>query len=72
MIVLVGVALTWMFYQLFYTLGDRIKFFTKKPFSCQFCLSLWVTIGFFYTTGQYPAWCIPITYEIVRLIIKRL
>lgn len=72
MIVLVGIALTWMFYNAFYTWSEKIKFFQNKPFACEFCISFWVAVGFFITTGLYPAWIIPIGYEITRKLINRL
>lgn len=72
MIILVGIGLTFILYQAFYTWSEKVKLFTYKPFSCHFCLSFWVSIGFFLTTGHYPALIIPIAYEIVRKITNRL
>lgn len=72
MIVLVGIGLTYIIYNAFYSWADKVKLFQKKPFSCQFCISFWVALGFFATTNQYPAFIIPIAYELTRKLINRI
>ena len=39
---LAGIALTWTLHMAFYKWSDRIKFFSKPPFNCDFCISFWV------------------------------
>ena len=72
MIILVGIGLTYLLYMAFHGLSDKIKTLQRKPFNCQFCLSFWVAMTFFITTGHYPAFLIPICYEIVRRLMNRL
>lgn len=81
MIVLVGIAITWILRSLLNQLKveDNIAILIwlsgvldRKPFNCDFCLSFWVGLGFFLTTNQYPAFLIPIGYFITIETFKRI
>jgi len=85
MIVLVGVGLTFIVYQLFYiwiseSYGEQespkhpklYNLLNRKPFNCEFCISLWIAIGFFLSTQLYPSLIIPIAYRLIKKIMNRI
>ncbi len=72
MIVLVGIGLTWMLNQVFWTWreGKSPEWFKDildtKPFNCELCISVWMAFLFFLTTDKYPAFLIPVSYDIFK------
>lgn len=67
----IGIAATFIMYNLFFSFIDKNWLPDKAPWNCFFCLSLWVAIGLAALTFNWYAVFIPVTFHYSTKLLDR-